>query len=219
MLLTALAASTLTLTIATPGDGIKVPHTQVLMPTGDLTIQAWVKPTRHKTNGPFKFIVSKNYAGTGYGLLLIGNNDVGRFQFEANDVISHEMHMNVLVKDWWHVAGVLVAGKEIKLYVNGVQVARKETKAQLVPNDLPLYLGTSPWDTFTGQIDDVIIWKEARTQEQILADSKKLPKFDHANLVALWDFERVRSGKLYDRTHHTMAGEVIGKAKAVRARR
>jgi hypothetical protein len=213
------AVSTLTLTIAKPGDGFKVPHTPILMPAGDLTVEAWVKPTRTPSSGPYQFIVSKNYGGTGYALLMIGRGERFRFQFEANEVISHEMHINVLDQTWWHVAGVLESGKYIKLYINGVAVAYRETKATITANDLPLYIGTSPWDTFMGQIDDVMIWKEMRTQEQIVADSKKPPSFKDPNLVAYWDFERVRSGKLYDRTHHTMPGEMIGKPKIVRARR
>lgn len=215
----AFAVSSLTLTIAAAGDGYKIPHTPILMPTGDITVEAWVKPQKSDQPGPFKFILSKNYSSSGFALVLIGRNEMARFQFEANDTISHEMHMNVLTKDWWHVAGVLEAGKNIKLYINGVCVAQKPTTARITANDLPLYIGTSPWDTFVGQIDDVMIWKEMRTQEQIVADSKKPPKFTDPALVAYWDFERVRQGKLYDRTHHTMPGEKIGKPKVVRAKR
>lgn len=189
------------------------------MPKGDITVEAWVKPSRAPSSGPYQFIVSKNYGGTGYALVMIGSGVRFRFQFEANDTIAYEMHINALDQNWWHVAGVLESGKWIKLYINGIAVAYRESRATMTPNDLPLYIGTSPWDTFMGQIDDVMIWNEMRTQEQIVADSKKPPKFNAPNLVSFWDFERVRQGKLYDRTHHTMPGEPIGRPKVVSVRR
>lgn len=49
-------------------------------------------------------------------------------------------------------------------------------------------------DTFIGDIDDVMIRNEMRTQEQILEDSRKPPKETEKNLVAYWVFERVRRG-------------------------
>lgn len=207
------------LRIDKPGEGVKVPHTDFIMPKGDLTVEAWVRPTCELGSGPFQFIVSKNYEGTGFALVMIGKGDYFRFQFEANDVISKEMHRNVLKEGWWHVAGVLESGKSIKLYINGVAVAYKETTAVMKPSGGPLYIGTSPWDTFLGDIDDVIIWNEMRTQEQIVADSKRPPTGKEKNLVAFWDFERRQKGLIWDRAHHAKPGTLLGKPSLPRVNR
>lgn len=199
------------LVIDKPGEGVRIPHTAVLEPKGDLTVEAWVRPSCAPSSGPYQFIVSKNYGGAGFALLMIGSGERYRFQFEASDTISYEMHRNVLKDNWFHVAGVLESGKYIKIYVNGIAVAYKPTTEKVKPFDGPLYIGTSPWDTFMGQVDDVMIWNEMRKQEDIIADSKKPPNGKVPNLIAFWDFERRQKGQIWNRTHLTRPGDILGK--------
>ncbi|HWD41314.1 MAG TPA: LamG domain-containing protein [Fimbriimonas sp.] len=201
------------------GDGLKVPHTEVLDLKGDLTLEAWIKPHSADNGGPFHFIVSKNYGGTGYALLLIGKGDNVRLQFEATDTVAYAIPMHVLSGHWWHVAGVYRGKKDISLYVNGVAVASHPTQSELQPSPLPLYIGTSPWDSFDGAIADVRLWRTPRTQEQIVEDMSSAPEPNNADLVAAWNFKTVARGRSYDLTHHTRPAEVQGAPQRIVERR
>jgi hypothetical protein len=195
------------------GDGFRVPYTAALNPQGDLTVEAWIKPRADDASGPFHFIVSKNYGGTGYALLLVGRGDDYRIQFEARDVVAYPIPMRVLSQGWWHVAGVCRGGKSLELYLNGVKVAEKPTGSPMVNNELPLFIGSSPWDSFSGELDDVRIWSVARSQDEIVASAKSRLRGNEPGLMANWDFERMPKGRAYDRTHRTRPGEAVGKPK------
>ncbi len=199
-----------------PGDGVRIPDSPILDPAQDVTVEAWIRPATADNGGSFHFIVSKNYGGTGYALLLIGRGDDVRLQFEARDIVAYPMKMSVLANHWWHVAGVLRAHRDISLFLNGVQVASHPTNLDLVPNNLPLYIGTSPWDSFCGQLGEVRIWGVARTQEQILGSMAA--RRGSEGLIGDWRFGVVSRGRTYDDTHHTRPGEVLGRPLRVRAR-
>jgi len=204
------------LTCSNLGDGIRVPDTPILEVNGDLTLEAWIKPENVDLGGPFHFIVSKNYGGTGFAMVLIGHGDDVRLQFEANDTIAYFLPMRTLRQGWWHVAGVYRAGKDISLYLNGVEVARKPTSLAIKPNNLPLWIGASPWDQFVGSIADVRIWNVARDQSQIVADKDRRLSGNEPGLVANWTFNSISRGKTFDITHHTKPAEVLRDASLTR---
>ncbi|HSH93763.1 MAG TPA: LamG domain-containing protein [Roseimicrobium sp.] len=201
------------------GDGVRVPNSAVLEVDGDLTLEAWIKPESVDLGGPFHFIVSKNYVGTGFALVLIGKGDNVRLQFETNDTVAYFVPMRTLRSKWWHVAGVYRAGKDVALYVNGLEVARKPAPSGMKPNELPLWIGASPWDQFIGSIADVRVWSVARNSNQIFTDKDRRLKGNEPGLVANWTFRPSSSGKTYDITHHTKPGEVLGRAALIRRAR
>jgi hypothetical protein len=198
------------------GDGIRVPNSPILQMNGDLTVEAWIRPENVDLGGPFHFIVSKNYGGTGFALLLIGHGDNVRLQFEANDIVAYSLPMETLKQSWWHVAGVYRAGKEISMYLNGLQVVSKPTGLALKPNTLPLWIGASPWDQFIGSIADVRIWNVARDQSEIVSDKENRLSGHEPGLVADWTFRSFSGRKTYDITHHTKPGEVLNRARLIR---
>jgi hypothetical protein len=220
--LIALAAATYTgpsLRVGGGADGLNVPFSPALQVTGDLTLEAWIKPQEQQPGGPFHFIVSQNYSGAGYALVLIGRGDDYRLQFEANEIVPYFVPMRVLKQGWWHVAGVMHGGKRIRLLINGVVVADKETKLTMMPSTRPLTMGTSPWDGFAGNIGEVRVWNVARSQDEIVRDMNARLTGKEPGLVALWDFRHTAKNEVYDLTHHTKPGVLIGKARLVRAPR
>ena len=204
------------LCLSQPGDGLKVPDTAILNVAGDITVEAWIRP-RPAKDGPFNFILSKNYGGTGYALLIIGSGDNVRLQFEANDTVAYFIPMHVLTDHWWHVAGVLRSRQDISLYLNGVQVNQHPTDRAMAPSSLPLFLGTSPWNSFSGDMADVRIWNAARNQEQIVQDMTQPPDPSEKDLVADWTFKKLSRGRSYDVTHHTRPAEIQGHPRLVGA--
>jgi hypothetical protein len=200
-------------------DGLEVPFSSALQITGDLTVEAWIKPRADQPGGPFHFVLSQNYSGAGYALVLIGRGDDYRIQFEANETIPYFVPMHVLKQAWWHVAGVMHGGKRIRLLLNGLVVADNETKLTMMPSTRPLTMGTSPWDGFAGEIGEVRLWNVARSQEEIVRDMDRRLTGKEAGLVAAWDFRHVAKNRVYDLTHHTKPGVLKGLARVVRAKR
>ncbi|MBL8755602.1 MAG: LamG domain-containing protein, partial [Planctomycetes bacterium] len=74
---------------------------------------------------------------------------------------------------WQHVAGVF-DGSEVRVYVDGLLVARKAGKGARKANELPLLVGAdpdgngAPTSFFAGLVDDVRLSKVARYQAEFV---------------------------------------------------
>ncbi len=142
--------------------------------------------------------------------MLIGKGDNVRLQFEARDTLAYPISMHVLANRWWHIACVFQAHQDMKMYLNGVMVAQKPTNLDMQPSPLPLFIGTSPWDSFDGEIADVRLWDVARSQDQILASMHQTISPSSPNLIANWTFRTLSRGRSYDLTHHTKPAQILG---------
>lgn len=96
------------------------------------------------------------------------------------------------LNQWVHLAATL-RGSVATLYINGVGVA---TNAAVPPpkavNRLSNYIGRSNWGAdacANAIIDDVRIWKVARSRAEIAADMTHRPSGTEPNLVAYWSFD------------------------------
>jgi len=130
-----------------------------------VTIEAWIYP--HSTGT--QVIFSRGQSGTnGYGIrILSGKLNIG-FHGGGNFSGATSLTPN----NWWHVAGV-INGASAVAYVNGQQDATGS--ASVVASALDGYIGadwngTTQSSLFDGVIDDVRIFNNARTQEQIQYD-------------------------------------------------
>ena len=94
---------------------------------------------------------------------------------------------------WYHLAAVSGADG-MRLFVNGVQLGFDPYPASfsaLGPNG-QAWLGRSHWRDnadFNGQLDEVRIWRTARTPEQIRTAMQTRLRGNEADLVALWNFD------------------------------
>ncbi len=87
-------------------------------------------------------------------------------------------------------------GAEVRLYVDGAEVAAKDFAGPLGANADPLSLGGSG---AAGKLDDVRIWDHARTPEQLAESARRqLPEGDHPGLVANWRMEEPDGDTLYN---------------------
>src|SRR6185369_13497556 len=134
----------------------------------------------------------------------------------------------IQVGEWMHIAAV--SGKQgMRLYANGILVGTNVytgSFASLKPAFWKNYLGRSNWkveasygDTdFQGQIDEVRVWKVARSEEQIRENIFKELTGKEPGLVACWNFDDpANPGRdLSPGGHH---GKLIGNAKALPASR
>ena len=72
---------------------------------------------------------------------------------------------------WSHLA-MTYDGSQVRLFVNGVQVASQPTTGSIAPSGSPLWIGgNSPYgEYFNGRIDEVRVYRAALTQAEIQTD-------------------------------------------------
>ena len=199
---------------------IEIPH-DVLLDTPAMTVEAWVTVRDAHTPSACSSIVGKGYFA-GWWLGICGTTM--RSYFNG----SQSQKDGGVIPDtpdvWVHIAAV-TDGTTRRHYINGNLVLEvAETPAS--SSTLPMRIGSDPnWDfTPAGGIDDLRIWKVARTQDQIRQTMylSFIPEANDAaglfqSLEAWYRFE----GNAMDswRTHHgTIIGTGIGFSAATIAR-
>lgn len=163
-------------TNASLGNYIEFPAGSTLDQLGEtttLTIMAWICPSDEKN---FADIISK---GDWNSLQLKGSNQF--INFYTNGWEGHEATAPIPENwnhHWHHVAGV-ADGTYFKLYVDGVLVETKQGEPRNPKGETGLAkYSRSLWNigrnetavdrVFKGSIDDVMIFKSALTQEEVI---------------------------------------------------
>lgn len=177
----------------------------------DFTLEAWVwRMEENKTEE----IIHKGGVGenpsvnTNYAILFREDN-LARAHFEYADSRNVEAVGTTPIQTnrWYHMAGVRSsADNSLKIYVNGVLDA-PPLKTELPPNqqDSPVRLGANDpgWnidENFKGILDEVRIWKVARTQEQIQATMHAQLSGQEQGLAAYWRLNEGAGQAANDRT-------------------
>jgi hypothetical protein len=186
---------------------IEIPH-DVLLDTPAMTVEAWVS-VRDAHGVGCSSITGKGFT-TGWWLGLCGTTM--RSYFNGTVSVRDGGVMTDVPTVWIHIAAV-TDGTTRKHYINGNLVSQGAESPRSV-STLPMRIGSDPnWDFMPeGGIDDLRIWKVARTQDQI-RQTMFAPFILEANdvsgqfqgLEAWYRFE----GNAMDswRTHH---GTIIG---------
>jgi hypothetical protein len=187
---------------------IEIPH-DVLLDTTAMTVEAWVSVRDANNSTHCSSIAGKGYQ-TGWWLGLCGTTM--RSYFNGTGSVTDGGVIPAEPTSWIHIAAV-TDGKTRKHYVNGNLVAEGGESPRSV-STLPLRIGSDPnWDFMPeGGIDDLRIWKVARTQDQI-RQTMFAPYIPEANDVSGM-FQGLEAWYLFEgnamdswRTHH---GTIIG---------
>lgn len=170
---------------------------------GDFTIEAWIKPESVDDNQPMDIVSKDSREDRGYafsvsgltgrlGAMIAANGPEDpehRSQFETNEQV-------VYPDVWQHVAVVFRPSiPSAEFYVNGVlasSTAESTGVTVLNNNAVEFRIGSRLDDTFfiDGLIDEVRVWKKARTATQIQnAMTQSLNPAQHPNLVGYWRFD------------------------------
>ncbi len=157
---------------------IRYKNTDNLDPVGkSLAVEAWVKPAGNNANG---VILARGGPSNGYALLL----QKGKPQFIIRtDGYAHSVVATEKVSTKWvHIAGVLTAGKKLKLYINGKlnnegeesgPISAIPLQAMEIGADDAGSVGTYKTPSlFKGSIDDVRIYHGDLTSAEIMGHTK-----------------------------------------------
>jgi hypothetical protein len=162
-------------------------HDPALLPDGPLTVELWLRGEDFRGR---RGLVCKTQSSE-FGLLA--TDGVLTFSvFLGDGYTSAKSERAVLQAGrWHHVAGVF-DGAEVRAYVDGGLVARKNGKGVRKANELPLLVGAdpdgagTPTSFFAGCIDDVRISKVARYQAEFVPPHAVATD---ADTVVLWPFD------------------------------
>ncbi len=167
-----------------------------------LTIEAWVYPT---TNDWHSIVMKGSY---GYGFALSGNGGIGGCGSTDNLVFWDQSQCGSTIRStltyslntWQHVAVTVEdigAQLRIYFYLDGVEDGPYFSGIADLDNggvNKPLYIGTQGecfCNYFSGNIDELRIWSEIRSQGQIQAGmNTELNPASQVNLVAYYTFNQ-----------------------------
>jgi hypothetical protein len=145
--------------------------------SGDITVEAWINIQSYANWA--RVVDIGNSAGTD-NILLSQYGTTGRICFTviggASGTTSVELITDsaIPLTTWTHVAGVVEANGNMKIYVNGALV-KSNTQTATLPRDqtrFSSFIGKSNWGSdalWNGRITDVRLWNVARTQAEIQA--------------------------------------------------
>ncbi len=163
-------------------DYVNVSNSSSLQISSDITLEAWIKLDNLSGS---KIVIIKTDGGSAadmsYSLRVPSSGNVVRFaigggsgvDFDGEGSVSETIDSPSLTSGiWYHVAGVR-NGTTMTLYLNGKSVATSTISSNSISvNSGSLDIGYFPsyGQYFDGQIDEVRIWNDARTEAEIKAN-------------------------------------------------
>ena len=172
--------------------------------TGNLTISAWINPQSFGQGG-WGRIVDKGNGSTGYSMLIeSSNNRLGYVVYGS--YVAYSSANIIELNTWQHVTVVYDESSDsVAFYIDGQPAGTTgySTPPLDSAND-PLVIGIRGYDSnraFDGTIDEVRIYNQALTADEVLAlfNVDLEPVIDISNgLVNYWKFDEVNSNSIPD---------------------
>ena len=156
-------------------DYVEIPHAEILTVDNEVTVMAWINAERHGGPGTegWQGIVAKSNSPRSYSLYT---ETSGALHFSTtstviNDYVGTLSTGQVPLNEWVHVAAMVVDGQH-QYYINGEPAGTSGSDIVLPGTDdtSPALIGRTGEGaarSFLGMIDDVRIYNEALTQEEI----------------------------------------------------
>ena len=151
-------------------DSVEIPHHESLSLT-NFTVEAWVNPSQVKDD--WQPLITKETSDgyqRNYGLFIVPNTTQVRFSFvDGNGNWPFGDSQNSLILNQWNHVALTYDGSKFNFYLNGILDRTIDVVATPVQNTEPVKIGKeiSAYTPFAGKIDEVRIWNEAQTAEEI----------------------------------------------------
>jgi hypothetical protein len=170
-----------------------------LLQVSQFSVAAWFKTSTNFASDAF--IVNKGGVGSessgqnmNYGIWMTKSEKINA-GFESISAADHFVTSTKTYNDnQWHYAVVTYGGSTVILYIDGVQVGTKSTRGASAETSgtKPVRVGansrvTPPGNFFTGQVDEVRVWNDDLTIQQV-ADAFAGTTFNTAEQVLYLPF-------------------------------
>jgi hypothetical protein len=205
---------------STPSTGpslIRVEKSSSLNPVGKpLTVEVWINA--EQPNG-----VILAHGGSNHGYALYLQNGQPRFIVRANGNLSSVSAKKKTVGQWVHLAGVLMADKELRIYVNGRFSASAKASGLLTANpaeamEIANDEGSKVGDYgdpfgFKGLIDEVRLYHRVLRDTEIRkhASARRQAAINKLGLALYYSFDE---GNAADTSGNKNNGKIEGAAAA-----
>jgi Concanavalin A-like lectin/glucanases superfamily/Carboxypeptidase regulatory-like domain len=186
----------------------------------EITLEAWIYVTSQKAYaGIISNIYDTGSTESGYGLLLDGNSGI-YFGLKLPSVGIQYLSSGantIILNRWHHIAGTY-DGKEMKVYVDGIEKAKQAwagTNINYNPeNDLLLgmYKDNDEVYAFPGKLAEIRLWKITRTQPEIQNNLYRRLAGNESGLVGYWPLNEGRNNIVHDLTSNANHGTFQGNA-------
>ncbi len=190
----------------------------------EATVEAWVRWDDFSGTGKRLF----NYGDAARDMSLYSGYGWTRLTFVVATPTGSISDLRTVNADgflrpqhWVHVAGVSGKGG-MKLYLDGALVGTNAYTGSFsaFKNGTRNYLGervttNAPPSNFKGAMDEVRVWRVARSAEQIRQTMLQRLTGREEGLAALWTFDDVADGVVKDSGPGGHHGKLIGSARAV----
>ncbi|NQT83846.1 PQQ-binding-like beta-propeller repeat protein [bacterium] len=205
---------------------IRVEKSESLNPAGTpLTVETWVKAEK-----PDGVVLARGGGVHGYALYLQKGRP--RFAVRIKQTAASVAAKERIVGQWVHLAGVLTAGKELQIYVDGTLAATAKAPGLVAEDpqeamEIGVDEGTRVGDytsavAFAGLIDEVRVYHRALSATEIRnhASADGQPTVQKASLVLWCSFDQGNAADASGRKNNgTVEGAVPVKGKVGRAMR
>ncbi len=194
---------------------LEVRSSDIDLPEGPITLEAWVKP---KSHSGYSAIVAKTQ-NSEYSMF----SDEGVPQFDiylGGRYVSAKAKEKIPVGKWTHLAGVF-DGQYVTLFVAGQPVSKTAGTGKRRRNDLSLFIGADPDNgnlptrAFSGQIDEVRLSKTALYGTEFIPQRRLSPG---PNSILMLHLDKRLGPFVIDRSNPSATAILGQKATLVPAR-
>jgi Concanavalin A-like lectin/glucanases superfamily len=183
--------------------------------TNSFTLEVWIKVKSFASD--WQAILTKG--DTSWRLHRNDGDDIVAFGTSGPSDTDLPGVKKVTDGQWHHVAAVFDDVKKTKfLYVDGALDASTAFTGTLDQNDSPFLVGENSEQTgrvFDGQMDEVRIWKVARTADEISQNMKRPLKGTEPGLVLYFRFDEGSGAVTANAAPAPLKGQLIGSPKWV----
>jgi len=196
----------------------------------DFTVECWMK-----VNSVFDdeaFFSNKDWSsGTNTGIVFDvqdnGNNMKFNFKDNVNPRKDLTVAVQVLNRDWFHFAGTYKRGGYFVVYING-QAKDSLNVSSITSSFAGSYTyklgqdgtGNYTWNggnpRYNGKIDELRIWSEVRTAQQIQDNMCHSLTGNEPNLYAYYNFNEVSGAIITDLSSNAINGNIVNGVSANR---
>ncbi len=189
-------------------DGVNdyVQASGISLANASFTLEAWAKK---EANGKYNIIAGQGTTATSRGLHF-GFRSTNSFTvaFYNNDLTTTNVFTDF---DWHHWAATYDAGtRERRIYRDGELIAADVAAANYQGSGT-FFVGDTAWhgNVFRGVLDDVRVWKMARSQAEIQADFAHPLTGNESNLLAYYRFDDWYGTTTQDATTNHFNGTLV----------
>jgi hypothetical protein len=183
-----------------------------VLPVKAMTVELWVRPDALPLYGGFIGAFEDN-SGTQKGWVL--GNVLNHLSFglsatgadDGNGLMTYlQDPAQIVTGRWYHVAGVY-DGTQMRLYVNGIQVASSGSQSGDILYDrasrftIGAYRDANEFTPFNGTMDELRLWRTPLSTDEIrgwMFRSASATHPSYGSLISCWHFDQAMGDSIVD---------------------